>query len=67
MNKPNKFNGTVLRNRLYEVELQMSESNLLCSLRRLGMTKFLKYLGLQETKLNELTCRQELLIDGSKS
>ena len=33
----------------------------------LGMNKFLKYSDLQETVLNELTRRQELLIDRSKS
>ena len=33
----------------------------------LGMNKFLKYSDLQETVLNELTRRLELLIDGSKS
>ena len=33
----------------------------------LGMKEFLKYSDLQETKLNELTCRPELLICGSRS
>ena len=31
------------------------------------MKEFLKYSDLQETVLNELTCRRELLIDVSKS
>ena len=33
----------------------------------LGMKEFLKYADLQETKLNELTCRWQLLKGGSKS
>ena len=32
----------------------------------LGMKEFFKYSDPQETVLNELICRQELLIDGSK-
>ena len=69
--KPNRnivYNfKNVLRNRLYEVELRIPGSNLFHSLITLGMKEFLKYLGLQETVLNELTCRRELLIDGCRS
>ena len=46
------FNNA-LRNRLYEMELQMSRSNLFHSL---GTKEFLKYSDLQETILNGLTC-----------
>ena len=31
------------------------------------MKEFLKYSDLQDTMLNELTCRLELLIDGCRS
>ena len=41
--------------------------NLFHSLMTLGLKKLLEYSDLQETVLNELTCQQELLIDGSKS
>ena len=34
---------------------------------KLGIKEFLKYSDLQETELNELTCRQELLVGGSRS
>ena len=46
----------------------MSGSNLFHSLMTLGMkySDFLKYSDLQETVLNKLTCRRELLIDGSQ-
>ena len=60
------FNN-VFQNRLYEVELRVSGSNLFHSLMTLGMKDFLKYSKLQETVLNELTCRREFLIDGGKS
>ena len=42
---------------LYEVELQMSGSNLFHSLMTLGMKEFLKYSDLREIVLNELTTR----------
>ena len=45
----------------------MPGSNLLHSLMTFGMKEFLKYSHLQETILNELTFRQELLIGGSRS
>ena len=45
----------------------MSGSNLFHSLVTLGMKELLKYSDLQETVLNELTCRRELLIGGSRS
>ena len=60
------FNN-VLRNRLCEVELRMSAFSLFQSLMILGMREFLKYSDVQKTVLNELTCRRELLIDGSNS
>ena len=60
------FNN-VLRNRLCEVELRMSAFSLFHSLMILGMREFLKYSDVQKTVLNELTCRRELLIDGSNS
>ena len=56
----------MLRNRLYEVELRISGNSVFHSLMALGM-KELKYSDLQETVLNGLTCRRELLIDSSKS
>ena len=34
---------------------------------KLGIKEFLKYSDLQETELNELKCRQELLVGGSRS
>ena len=46
------------------MELRMSGSSLFHSLMTLGMKEFLKYSDLQETVLNELTCRRELLIIG---
>ena len=58
--------NNILQNRLYKVELRMSGSNLFYSLMTSGMKEFLKYSDLRETILNELTCRRELLIDGSK-
>ena len=45
----------------------MSGSNLFHPVMTLGMKEFLKYSDLQETILNKLTCRRELLIDGSGS
>ena len=44
----------------------MSGSNLFYLLMTSGMKEFLKYSDLQETILNELTCQQKLLIDGSE-
>ena len=46
----------VLRNRLHQVELRMSGSNLFHSLIKLEMNQVLKYLDLQEILLNELNC-----------
>ena len=45
----------------------MPGSYLFYSLMPFGMKEFLKYSDLQETILNELTFRRELLIDGSRS
>ena len=45
----------------------MPGSNLFHSSMTFGMKEFLKYSDLQETILKELTCRRELLIDGSRS
>ena len=49
------------------MELRVSGSNLFHPIMTLGMKEFLKYSDLQETILNKLTCRRELLIDGSGS
>ena len=43
--------NNVLRNGLYEVDLQMSGFNLFHSLMTLGMKEFLEYSDLQETVL----------------
>ena len=59
------FNN-VLPNRLYEVELWMSGSNLF-HLLMIGVKGFLKYSDLQEALLNKLTRRQEPLTDCSKA
>ena len=45
----------------------MPGSNFFHSLMTFGMKEFMKSSHLQETKLNELTFRQELLIDGRRS
>ena len=47
--------------------MRMPGSNLFHSLMTSEMKQFLKYSHLQETILNELTFRQELPIDGSRS
>ena len=44
----------------------MSGFNLIYSFIALGMKEFSKYSNFQETVLNELVCRQELLTGGSK-
>ena len=43
----------------------MPGSNLFHLLMTFGVNGFLKYSDLQETTLKQLTCRRELLIDGS--
>ena len=45
----------------------MSGSNLFHSLMPFGIKESLKYSDLQDTMLNELTCRPERLIDGCRS